>query len=603
MHCGHAKAFVVVAVLSFAGVGFADRPLDRGEILELAKHLTDRPVKTWIDAGTLYARHTRYRAPKVLDRKEIHRRAGEAVDAYLAKAQKPEKTARLQQMRLDAIPFNILYRLANEYTTTSYVVLRFDGLRFYWEIAVNSHQDALAVPPELADNWYADRFDLRWNQRRVFAWDGEKYVTYFRSGNHAIITDTPSGVNGPLTAGVIPWGYGAYTYEALSTGQVSGMLIDRDGSPVIQLTVARDDHTEDFAFSVEQDYVLLSYARTSATERIKHTYGDFEPAGDRYCPRRIAIERFDGTSPGRLLARDTWEILKIDDEDTLAGGFDVAYDYDALIEDHRFGASPLIYRYASPMLPSARGVESDQLLRQRLEILRASDPSGQNCATACLKYVCDKLGVRPSGRDLRALLHGPERETSMLEMREFLTDRGLNAVAVKVTLDELALLADCHVILHLDDERHYVVFAGADDEFVRLIDLDRNGFYYRVPVARFAADMKRAALLVSDRPPAVAGSIARIDPPDLDRIVAAGSCSECNTQIQSSLDEGCVEEVGSCSKHTEYFERWACGAADSGTCSESGVAMKREENCEPDLTTGKCTGDGDWKSTSGLACE
>ena len=225
------------------------------------KDLTDHPVKTWIDAGTLYARHREYRAPVTSDRNEIERLADKAVEAYRADPRKPEITARLQQMRREAIPFNTLYQLANEHTMTSLVVLRCDGTRFYWEIVVDARTDALTVPDELKGNWYADRFDLRWNQRRVFAWDGEKYTTYFRPGNHAIVTDTPSRVNGPLTAGIIPWGHGAYTYEVLSARPVSGLLIDQDGSRIIHLTITRSDHAEDFMFDVARDHALLSYTR------------------------------------------------------------------------------------------------------------------------------------------------------------------------------------------------------------------------------------------------------------------------------------------------------------------------------------------------------
>jgi hypothetical protein len=601
MHHSCVNTFIVV--LLFAAVTFAGRSLDRGEILKLTQDLTDHPARTWIAAGTLYARHTRYRAPEVSDANAIQRLVDEAVKAYLADPQKPETTSFLQQMRLDAIPFNVRYRLTNEYTMTSHVVLRFDGTRFCWEIVVDSRQDTLAVPPELEDNWYAHGFDLQWNQRRVFAWDGEKYVTYFRSGNQAVITGTPSGVHGPLTAGIIPWGYGAYSYETLSASQVSGMLTDQDGSPVLHLTIARDDHTEDFEFSGARPNVLLSYTRTSAKEQIRHAYGDYMLAGDRSCPKRIMIERFDGASPGRLLASDTWEILAIDAGDLPPESFDVEYDCDALIEDYRFGAAPLTYRYAAPMLPSARDVRIEQLLRQRLEILRAPDPSGQNCATACLKYVCDRLGVRPSGDDLRALIQGPGMETTMLQMREFLGEHGLNAVAVNATVDKLALFADCQVILHLDDQNHYVVLGGVDKEFVRLIDLDRNGFYYRVPAAQFAADKRRAALLVSDRPVVVAGDIARIDSSSLEGIAAAGSCQDCNTKIQSASAGSCIEVAGICGNHTQYYERWACGTAQSGSCKDSDMVMHREENCERDPATGLCAGDGDWTSSSGKACK
>jgi hypothetical protein len=173
---------------------------------------------------------------------------------------------------------------------------------------------------------------------------------------------------------------------------------------------------------------------------------------------------------------------------------------------------------------------------------------------------------------------------------------------VNATADELAQLVDCQVILHLDEQNHYVVLAGIDGEFVRLIDLDRNGFYYRVPVAQFAADRRRVALLVSDRPLVVAENMARIDPSSLEGIAAASSCQDCNTKIQSASDGGCRKQAGDCTTHTQYYERWSCGVAASGTCTESDMPMEREENCQPDRATGICTGDGEWVSTPGSAC-
>ena len=41
-------------------------------------------------------------------------------------------------MKLDAIPFNVQYKLANEYSMSSREVVKYDGERFYWEITVNS---------------------------------------------------------------------------------------------------------------------------------------------------------------------------------------------------------------------------------------------------------------------------------------------------------------------------------------------------------------------------------------------------------------------------------------------------------------------------------
>lgn len=43
---------------------FADRQLDRAEILQIFQRLTNQPRKTWIPTGTIEAIHEEYRAQK-----------------------------------------------------------------------------------------------------------------------------------------------------------------------------------------------------------------------------------------------------------------------------------------------------------------------------------------------------------------------------------------------------------------------------------------------------------------------------------------------------------------------------------------------------------
>jgi hypothetical protein len=109
-------------------------------------------------------------------------------------------------MKLDATPFNVRHELSNEYTMNSTEQVKFDGKRFYWEINVDSRSDSVKPGRDLAGNHMTQQFDLETNKRRIFAWDGEKYTTYFLPGNNAIVKEGDNGphsVNGPLTAGII----------------------------------------------------------------------------------------------------------------------------------------------------------------------------------------------------------------------------------------------------------------------------------------------------------------------------------------------------------------------------------------------------------------
>ena len=196
-----------VFLLAVSCSAFADRQLERAEILQIFQQLTSQPKKTWMPAGTIEAAHEEYRAPKITDVNEINNQIGVKTAEYQSNPDKRELTENLQKMKLDAIPFNVRYELSNEYTMSSIVIVRFDGDRFYWEINADSRTDSVKPGPDLAGNFMTEQFNLSWNDRRIFIWDGEKYTTYCPSVNHSVVDSTgdiPHVVNGPLTAGVIP---------------------------------------------------------------------------------------------------------------------------------------------------------------------------------------------------------------------------------------------------------------------------------------------------------------------------------------------------------------------------------------------------------------
>jgi hypothetical protein len=185
--------------LSVNSVALGDRQLGRSEILQIFTQLTSQPRKAWISTGTIEATHEGYGAPKTTNETEIANQISLEVRQYQDNPNKRERDEALQKMRLDAIPFNVRYKLSNQHTMKSSVVVRFDGSRFYWEINVNSRSDSVMPGPNLQGNFMTDQFDLAWNGKRVFAWDGQKYTIYSRSGNYAMVDatgSTPHAVNG-----------------------------------------------------------------------------------------------------------------------------------------------------------------------------------------------------------------------------------------------------------------------------------------------------------------------------------------------------------------------------------------------------------------------
>ena len=149
----------VFLLLSVGHCAFADRPLERAEILQILQEVTGQPRKTWIPAGTIEATHEEYKAPQTTDPNEINGQIAEKVQEYQANPNKRERAETLQKMRLDAIPFNIRYRLSNEYTMSSTSVVRFDGARFYWEINVDSRTDSVKPGKDLAGNFMTEQFN------------------------------------------------------------------------------------------------------------------------------------------------------------------------------------------------------------------------------------------------------------------------------------------------------------------------------------------------------------------------------------------------------------------------------------------------------------
>lgn len=605
------KVFVLAVLVFFSGTALANRTLERVEILQILETLTSQPKKTWVPSGTIRARHEEYRAPQVTDPDEIAGRINQQVQAYLKNPNKLELTEKLQQMKLEAIPFNVRYKLSNEYTMSSNVIVQFDGSRFYWEIEVSSRTDSIKPPAELADNFLTDEFDLAWNQKRVFAWDGEKYTTYFRPGNHAIVTGIPSGVNGPLTAGVIPWGYGRYSYKNLSSIQSSAIEVEPNGQSEIHLTVIEGDKEETFILDPAKKYAVKFYSviveNNSMTVR---NYSNYQLVNGNWCPGNIIIEQYDTTANlAKVMTRDIWDFTSVSNGGAEPTAFGIEYEYDALIEDYRFGSKPLQFRYSSPQEPSVKNIDVDELLQNRLEIAYSPDSQGQNCATASLKYVCDKLGLSPSWKELGQLVHGEQKRTTMFEMQQFVHNLGLNSLAVKTDLDTLKELNGCLAILHLPGDNHYVVLANIDDEYVRLIDLDKNKFYYRNRVEHFDSIWDNAVLIVGDGPIGIKGNFARIDDGWLREITGAENCQSCTDQIQSSEEFSCPDNgvPGSCGgSHTIYYVRYGCEPASSGSCYENSILGSKSEVCIEDDNNPEgvnCIGDGEWTSSSISVCK
>jgi hypothetical protein len=503
-------------------------------------------------------------------------------------------------MKLDAIPFDVRYRLSNEYTMNSTVVIRFDGERFYWEINVQSRTDSIKPDKDLEDNFMTRQFDMGWNAKRIFAWDGEKYTTYFLPGNHAVVDSTgitPHVVNGPLTAGFIPWGYGHYSYESLADANSCVTEKDVDGQTQIHLTLNNSDGSEMvFTLDPGKNYAVMSCSITKPRNLIiAKQYSDYQLVSGNWEPTTILIEQYEPASK-KLLASDLWHFTRISGDIPSRNSFDVEYENDALVE-YRSAVTdrPLMYRH-SPL------ANTDLLLAERLTFAASEGAQPQNCATIAMKYVASQLGREVTDQELAQLVSEPNETTSLYAMKQFAESRGFYCRAVKTDIKTLKGLNGCQVILHIPGKNHFVVLAGIDSDYVWCIDLANDKFFYRTDVDFFGMDWTEGtALLVSNHP--IQGNFTEIDEDQLNSIIGAAGYA-CTRLIQTYNVIYCEDVLGECmGMYQVYYTRYGCEAAPSGSCTGSRMLRCAESPCIVDpYDPLACTVTGEWTCYYMKAC-
>lgn len=587
-----------ILLLSISCASFADKILEKEEVLQLFRNLTSQPRETWIPAGTIRAKHEEYRAPKTTDSNQINRQINEDIVKCQNNPNRQRTTEELQKMELDATPFNTRYKLSNEYTMNSSVIVKSDGEKFYWEINTASRIDSVKPDKNLADNFMTKQFDLNWNARRIFAWDGEKYITYFLSGNHAIIdsTDkTPHVVNGPLTAGIIPWGYGYYSYDNLSAAESSAIEKYTDGQTQIHLTIKYSEGSEMlFVLDPVKNYAVLScLVSKNSSLIISKQYSDYRLIANNWVPYSILLENYEpGTT--RLLSRDLWEITGIDANVPQGYEFNVNYEADALIE-HKISdvRKPETYRYSQT-------TNTDLLLAERLEYTTNEGAQKQNCATAAVKYAASQLGKNIADQQLTQLVNEPNGQTNLYSMKQSLQGSGLFCRAVKTDIKTLSSLNNCKAILYIPGKKHFVVLEKIDGNYVWIIDLSSNKFYYHTDINFFDMDWAGGtALLISSSP--IANKFIEINDSDLQTITGLGY--SCTKLIQDYWVVYCNYIFGGCDGwYEEHYTRYGCESG-SGSCPTSTKVRYAETPCVVDpYFPIECTVTGEWTGHYMRAC-
>jgi hypothetical protein len=199
-----------------------------------------------------------------------------------------------------------------------------------------------------------------------------------------------------------------------------------------------------------------------------------------------------------------------------------------------------------------------------------------------------------------ARLVGSDGWTNLYDMKRLAESRGLYCRAVTTDLATLQGLAGVKAILHIPGKNHFVVLDEVDDREVWITDLASRKFHYSQSVDFFPMDWSEGvALLLSDRP--ISGSFTAL-PDGVLGTVLGGTGYACNQLLQEEYVYYCDEYVTGCSGSVDvYYERWGCGTAPSGSCSESRMVGSQHTACILDNYY-DCTVTGEWYYSYMRAC-
>ncbi len=604
--------FCIGAMFCLGNAALGQVTTEKTDAQDILKQLTNQPRQTWIKAGTIEGNHYRERTPITTDMAKIQAKIEKAVLKYDQNTNKREQTAQLQNDKRAAIPFNVKYNLANKYTMSSHEVVKYDGSRFYWEISIDSYTDTVKPDATDAANPMVDKFDSKANATRIFAWDGQKYTTYSKEGGQAVIDasgrlGTP-GVNGPLTAGLIPWGTGKFSYERLLSADVS--ITENNGKSVGLMITHNDGSTTEVTLDPSKAYAVTSATLTTGGFSVSYICSGYESVAGQWVPSSVIINRQNDSITiddidddiddienigGRIATHEVWSNIKVTETSKPSlSSFSVPLALDTTVE------------YVSPVMASSAlyvnsyETDTDELLAQRLAYGAAEGLRPQNCATAALQHVASGFG-KPVSNAALANLVGSDGNTNLYDLKQAARSLGLYTRVVNTDLAGLETLGTVKAILHIPGKKHFVVLDRVDDQNVWLVDLSSRRFYHRQSVHFFPLEWTGGtALLVSDRP--ISGQFAEIPDAGLKDIMG-GLGYTCTRLIQEEDYFGCIYMSGMCyGTYMYYWERYGCEQAESGTCPQPPMVRMQESPCIPDLIY-ECTLTFEWFYYYMRACE
>ncbi len=508
-------------LLLLCAVSAAGRVWTSAETETLLRTLTDSPRQYWIEAGHIRVKHLQYRQ----------------ADDWLAQSEES---------------------------------IIFDGQRFRWEIILEG--DEQSVPQPMRPGQKPLRVpDKAANRHRVFVWDGQRYIRYYPTMDYAVVSEQPDAsmvsLRGPLTAEIIPWGYGDYALSALQSRQPTVREEDRDGKTVLRLSFVYQKITPPLEcvmlLDPSKDYAVLSVTLDSPAARISTTYSDYIQVGGRWVPRAIRTERHakTGAEP-ELISYEDWVFTEIQAAVPSKEALTAPFKDGTLVEVHPGPGKESLLYYTRRQAPVA------ELLSEKLSQSRSG--SGQpDCASAAVQMLKRRFAasVLPGTAPRAASAAASEQPmTSLHEVKQRLEQAGLYCLAVQTDLETLRGLSDCGIIVHLPNQQHYLIVDRIDSQFVWTIDLSSRKFYWKWQFDDFIRDWKDGtALLVADSPNRLPTQLRTLDPMRLYEILGGDGeqyeTYSCTQKIQNDDWIPCPVPVGGfiCyGKIYIYYPRYGC---------------------------------------------
>lgn len=445
----------------------------------------------------------------------------------------------IESGRIQASHLN--YRQSEDWLAQTEETIVFDGQRFRWDITLDS--DEQTIPEPMTPGQKSLRVpDKASNRNRVFVWDGRQYIRYFPNTEYAVVSEQAASsspvLRGPLSAEIIPWGYGDYALSALLSRQPTVQEDTLNGRTILRLSfehqtirpLLRSILLLDPTFA----YAVLSLTVDSDAVHITTTYSDYFEVGGRWVPRQIRSERYVKTPQGlELISYDDWRFLQVDT--TLPAEKDLQPDFKegTLVEVHPGGGRESLLYY------SREQADIEGLLSEKMSSSGGPMDNKRNCARAAVQLLKHRFAsaVLPDTEPAAAAASIDDL-TSLYEVKQTLEQAGLYCLAVQTDIETLRqTLPNCGVIVHLPNQKHYLIVDRIDSRFVWTIDLSSRKFYWKWKIADFVRDWKDGtALLVADAPTRLPTQIQTLSPMRLYEILGGDGAQyenySCTQEIQ-----------------------------------------------------------------------